>query len=192
MATDFAFRKQAMKALPTKTGVYVLCDLDGVPIYVGQSKDGIRSRVSRHLTSARSDIIANRQIDVWEIAFVMAYPIDRVDDITPTENRLYHHFNKKSKLMNGTIPPVPPHAKIPKPSVTAQVMSDKEIEERKTPEQRLPRQASHYAQIVGHFLAVKNSTQIAGAMDAHFERLKQYHASLIKSAISYAEDAPET
>ena len=30
--------------------------------------DGIRSRVARHLTSARSDIIANRQIDVWEIA----------------------------------------------------------------------------------------------------------------------------
>ena len=67
------------------------CDLDEVPIDVGQSKDGIRSRVSRHLTSARSDIIANRQIDVWEIAYVWAYPIVDVQDITPTENRLYHH-----------------------------------------------------------------------------------------------------
>ena len=45
------------------------------PIYVGQSVDGIRSRVNRHLTSARSDIIANRQIDVWEIAWVWAYPV---------------------------------------------------------------------------------------------------------------------
>jgi len=44
MATDFAFRKKAMKELPSSTGVYVLCDLDEVPIYVGQSKDGIRSR----------------------------------------------------------------------------------------------------------------------------------------------------
>lgn len=181
-----------MKELPISTGVYVLCDLDGVPIYVGQSKDGIRSRVSRHLTSARSDIIANRQIDVWEIAYVLAYPIANVHEITPTENRLYHHFNKKSKLMNGTIPRLPPKAPIPKPSVKVQVMSDKEIVERKTPEQRLPRQANHYAQIVGHFLAVKNSMQIAGAMDAHFERLKKYHTSLIDSAVSYSDDLPET
>jgi Uri superfamily endonuclease len=191
MATDFAFRKKAMKELPTSTGVYVLCDLDEVPIYVGQSKDGIRARVSRHLTSARSDIIANRQIDVWEIAYVWAFPISRLVDITPTENRLYHHYNKKSKLMNGTVPPIPPKAPIPKPSVQVQVMSDKEIAERKTPEQRLPRQANHYAQIVGHFLAVKNSTQIAGAMDAHFARLKNYHTKLIESAVSYADDAPE-
>ena len=192
MATDFAFRKKAMKELPTSTGVYVLCDLDEVPIYVGQSKDGIRSRVSRHLTSARSDIIANRQIDVWEIAFVLAFPITNIQDITQTENRLYHHFNKKSKLMNGTVPPAPPKAAIPKPSVKVQVMSSKEITERRTAEQRLPRQASHYAQIVGHFLAVKNSTQIAGAMDAHFERLKNYHARLISSAVAYSEDPPET
>lgn len=181
-----------MKELPTSTGVYVLCDLDEVPIYVGQSKDGIRSRVSRHLTSARSDIIANRQIDVWEIAYVLAYPIADVQDITPTENRLYHHFNNKSKLMNGTVPSVPPEAPIPKPLVTVQVMSDKEIAERRTAEQRLPRQANHYAQIVGHFLAVKNSTQVAGAMDAHFERLKNYHIKLINSAVPYAEDPPET
>lgn len=192
MATDFAFRKKAMKELPASTGVYVLCDLDEVPIYVGQSRDGIRSRVSRHLTSARSDIIANRQIDVWEIAFVLAYPIANLQDITPTENRLYHYFNKKSKLMNGTVPRALSKAPIPKPSVKVQVMPDKEIAERKTPEQRLPRQASHYAQIVGHFLAVKNSTQIAGAMDAHFERLKKYHSSLIDSAVSYSDDTLET
>lgn len=192
MATDFAFRKKAMKDLPTSTGVYVLCDLDEVPIYVGQSKDGIRSRVSRHLTSARSDIIANRQIDVWEIAYVWAYPIADVKDITPTENRLYHHFNKKSKLMNGTVPPEPPKAPVPKAAVKVQVMSDKEIAERKTPEQRLPRQANHYAQIVGHFLAVKNSTQIAGAMDAHFQRLSKYHSLLIKSAVSYSDESAES
>ena len=192
MATDFAYRKKAMKELPTSTGVYVLCDLDEVPIYVGQSKDGIRSRVSRHLTSARSDIITNRQIDVWEIAYVWAHPISDVKDITPTENRLYHHFNKKSKLMNGTVPPAPSKEPVPNASFKVQVMSDKEISERKTPEQRLPRQANHYAQIVGHFLAVKNSTQIAGAMDAHFQRLSKYHSLLIKSAVSYSDESADS
>ena len=53
-----------MRELTNEIGCYVLCDLDAVPMYVGQSTNGIRSRVNRHLTSARSDIIANRQIDV--------------------------------------------------------------------------------------------------------------------------------
>jgi DNA helicase-2/ATP-dependent DNA helicase PcrA len=71
-------------------------------------------------------------------------------------------------------------------------VGDKEIAERKTSEQRLPRQANHYAQIVGHFLAVKNSTQIAGAMDAHFQRLNKYHSLLVKSAVSYSDDSTES
>jgi len=60
MATNFDFRNKACGRLTGEIGVYVLCPLDKTPMYVGQSKDGIRSRVRRHLTSARSDIIANR------------------------------------------------------------------------------------------------------------------------------------
>jgi hypothetical protein len=36
-------------------------------------------------------------------------------------------------------------------------MADAEIAEKRDPVLRLPRQAKHYSQIVGHFLAVKNS-----------------------------------
>jgi GIY-YIG catalytic domain len=75
MAIDLPFRRRAVRTLTNEIGCYVLCDLDEVPIYVGQSVDGIRSRVNHHLTSARSDIIANHQIDVWEIAWVWAYPV---------------------------------------------------------------------------------------------------------------------
>lgn len=46
-------------------------------------------------------------------------------------------------------------------------MSDAEIAEKKDPALRLPRQAEHHRQIVGHFLAVKNSREIAGAIQAH-------------------------
>jgi excinuclease UvrABC nuclease subunit len=68
LAIDLPFRRKALRALTNQIGSYVVCDLDMVPIYVGQSVDGIRKRVNRYLSSARSDIIANRQIDVWEIA----------------------------------------------------------------------------------------------------------------------------
>ena len=73
--STYRFAGGRFATLTNEIGCYVLCDLDQVPIYVGQSVDGIRSRVNRHLTSARSDIIANRQIDVWEIAWVWAYPV---------------------------------------------------------------------------------------------------------------------
>lgn len=185
--TDFAFRKQAVRLLPTSIGVYALCDLDNIPIYVGQSKDGIRSRVARHLTSARSDIIANRQIDVWEIAYVWAYPLPYTDAINTLEAQLFHLFNAQSPLMNGTVPPKENYGVAPPPTQVVQVMPEDEIHKRRDPTQRLPRQADHYAQLVDHFLTVKNSVQIARAMDAHFGRLQKYHRMLL----GYAENQPD-
>lgn len=186
--TDFAFRKAAVRQLPTQIGVYVLCDLDDVPLYVGQSRDGIRARVARHLTSARSDIIANRQIDVWEIAFVRAYPVSTVAEINGLESALFHALNAETKLVNGSVPARIDGVTIPEPAKTVRVIPEAEIAMRKDPARRLPRQADHYAQIVGHFLSVKNSTQIARAIDAHFERLSRYHRSLL----GLAEDDGET
>src|SRR5690606_29918455 len=165
MPIDFDFRERAVRTLTNQIGVYVLCDLDGVPVYVGKSRDGIRARVRRHLTSARSDIIANRQIDVWEIAWVWAYPVDDPADLARTEAALFHEFDPKSALMNGQVPakPNPPLA-IPKPAQTVQVMAEQEIKEKLDPALRLPRQAGRYAELVEHFIAVKNSSQVARAM----------------------------
>lgn len=174
------------------SGCYVLCDLDNVPIYVGQSVDGIRSRVNRHLTSARSDIIANRQVDVWEIAWVWTYPVDKRPDIGPLEVALFHTFHERSALMNGKTPPrTLGKFSIPEPSQMVQVMADSEITEKRDPALRLPRQAEHYSQIVGHFLAVKNSKEIAGAIQAHFERLQKYHRELLNQASDIEGDTPE-
>jgi GIY-YIG catalytic domain len=181
MAIDLAFRRAAVRTLTNQIGCYVLCDLDGVPIYVGQSRDGIRARVNRHLTSARSDIIANRQVDVWEIAFVWAFPVEKVAEIGQLEDSLFHSFHTASALMNGKVPPVPANLPVlPAPAQIVQVMRDEEIAEKRDPALRLPRQAEHYSQIVGHFLAVKNSREIAGAIEAHFQRLHRYHRELLK------------
>lgn len=189
MAIDLAFRRRAVRTLTNKIGCYVLCDLDNVPLYVGQSTDGIRSRVNRHLTSARSDIIANRQIDVWEIAWVWAYPVLDNSLIGPLEDALFHELNAKSALMNGKAPKKPTAGfKLPKAEQIVQVMADAEIREKQDPALRLPRQAEHYSQIVGHFLAVKNSKEIAGAIQSHFERLQKYHRELLGFAVEIEGD----
>ncbi len=180
ISSHFEFRKKAVAELTTSIGCYILADLDNVPIYVGQSIDSIRGRVQRHLTSARSDIIANRQLDVWEIAYVWAFPVDAKALISPLESTLFHHFNSKSQLMNGSIPPendllMP----VPKPTQKIQVIDDDDLKERLSPEARLPRQSEHYTRIIDHFLVVKQSKEVARSMEAHFERLQKYHRQLL-------------
>lgn len=185
MAGDIEYRKRQVRTLTTSVGVYILADLDNVPMYVGQSTDGIRSRVQRHLTSARSDIIANRQVDVWEIAYVWGYPLEEKSDRNNLEGALYHHFNPISRLMNGTVPSDSESSfTIPEPKAIVQVMLEEQRRERLELEQRLPRQAKQYADIVSHFLAVKNSEQISRAMDAHFERLSKYHSVMLNLEMS--------
>jgi hypothetical protein len=94
--------------------------------------------------------------------------------------------------MNGKAPKRPPSAtEPPKPAQIVQVMSDAEIKEKLDPALRLPRQAEHYSQIVGHFLAVKNSKEIALSIQAHFDRLTNYHWTLLGLAVDIEGDAPE-
>lgn len=97
------FKETALKQLPRSTGVYALCDLDNIPIYIGKSTDAINARVRRHLTGARSDVIANRQIDVWEIAYVWAWPLGEKKLIDCLESHLFHECNQRSPLVNGSI-----------------------------------------------------------------------------------------
>jgi hypothetical protein len=152
---DLQYRRKAVATLTNRIGVYLLCDLDEVPMYVGQTVDGVRKRVRRHLTSARSDIIANRQIHVREIAWVRAYPVDNRQEIPSLENAIFHYYDARQPLMNAKVPPKPIGSLIVSdPSQIVQVMSDEEIAEKRDPALRLPRQAEHYSQIVGHFLAV--------------------------------------
>jgi hypothetical protein len=188
------FRHSAIADLTTQIGVYALCDLDGVPIYVGQSVDGIRQRVRRHLTSARSDVIANRQVDVWEVAWVMAWPVDEASLIPRLEASLFHHFNSRSALMNGSVPPkseLEPYG----PTQTIQVMKPEEIQRRLEPGTRLPRQIEHYGRLVDHYLNVKDSAELRVSMEAHFERLLRYHQRFLEQTgppPRGSDDAKET
>ena len=41
-----------------KWGVYAFFDYDGEPIYVGQTREMVRTRIRRHLTNQRTDAVA--------------------------------------------------------------------------------------------------------------------------------------
>ena len=121
-------------------------------------------------------------VPLGDIAGTVELPGDRA--LTPAAPQARHHFTRLDQ-----IPPVPARQiKIPKPTQVVQVMSDKEIAEKRNPDLRLPRQAEHYSQIVGHFLAVKNSPEIAVAIQAHFQRLEKYHRQLLGIPTDDVED----
>lgn len=176
-----AFRANALSTLTNEIGVYALCDLDEVPIYVGKSVDGILSRVRRHLTSARSDVIANRQIDVWEVAYVWAWPVVDIAEIGVLEASVFHEYDAVLTLMNGQIPAadglLPLENWPAKESV--QVISDEEIENRSRPSERLSRQIQQYQVLVDYILVVKEAEHLKRSARAHFERLLRYHQQFL-------------
>jgi len=175
-STAQAFKEKALKRLPGTTGVYALCDLDQVPIYVGQSKDGISARVRRHLTSARSDVIANRQIDVWEVAYVWAWPMKDKEKIGPLEDYLFHVYNAESPLVNGTIPASPGELSFEVPKrIDTQIMDNKEIEARQDPTLRFPRQIYHFGSLVDYILNTQDKPHLRRALQVYFDRLAKYH-----------------
>ncbi len=179
-ASLIKFRKAAARSLPSPIGVYALCDLDGTPMYVGQSTDGLRARINRHITSARSDIIANRTIDVWEVAYVTCWQVDDAAQLNPLEAHLFHEFDAKSQLMNGTVPAKPKQKvgfKVQKPE-TIQILPNEEIASRKRVTLRLTRQAKHFGDLLDYFLVVKDSSKVFRSLQAHFERLQRYFAGL--------------
>ena len=177
-----AVRKRELRTLTSEIGVYALCDLDLIPIYVGRSTDGIRRRVHRHLTSARSDVIANRQLDVWEISQVWAWPMPGAteDDVNSVETFLIHQFNSSSPLVNGKLPePIqsPPNA-IPNREVVS-IMPEEERLARLDSLRRLPRQVEHLNSLFSHILEVKNNAEQRRMLRVHFSRLKAYYENFM-------------
>jgi GIY-YIG catalytic domain len=174
------YRSAQLANLTNQIGVYALCDLDGVPIYVGQSVDGIRSRVRRHLTSARSDIIANRMIDVWEIAYVMAWPVADRAQIGPLEAYLFAQFDAEKQLMNGKAMAFAGALEFALPAASRiQVIEEGERQDRLSPALRLPRQIAQYLALVDYIQTVKNEAHLKRSLKAHFDRLVAYHQTFL-------------
>lgn len=55
-------------------GVYLFHDYDGEPIYVGQTRESLRTRIRRHLTNQRTDAVAMSVLDPFEVAEIEMWP----------------------------------------------------------------------------------------------------------------------
>jgi len=68
------------------------------------------------------------------------------------------------------------------------VLPPEEIEKRKDPLLRLPRQAAHFNNLFSHILEVKDNEELRAALTAHFDRLYTYYNIFMKAP----EKSPET
>ena len=69
-------------------GVYLFYDYDNEPIYVGQTKERLRTRIRRHLTNQRTDAVAMSVLDPFEVAEIEIWPFwEPEGEMTETLNR---------------------------------------------------------------------------------------------------------
>jgi GIY-YIG catalytic domain len=65
-------------------GVYAFFDYDNEPIYVGQTFEGLSSRIGRHLTNQRTDAVAMSVLDPFEVFAIEMYPFVRHEGVKRT------------------------------------------------------------------------------------------------------------
>lgn len=146
------------KTLGTCIGVYAFFDYDGEPIYVGQSTEDLGTRVGRHLRGQRSDTLAYRILDPFEVAEMELYPTEHLRNLPQRERKLavdaveysvYVNAIQNSKyraILNEKIPPVSPRVELP-PSHRFTLIPDDLREDREHPDVRIARRAETLARV---------------------------------------------
>ena len=84
-----------------KWGIYAFFDYDGEPIYVGQTYEGLGSRIGRHLTNQRTDAVAMNVLDPFEVCEIRVWPLDV--SIIPEAQRRNHLDNAEFTVFQKVI-----------------------------------------------------------------------------------------
>ena len=81
---------KAISVGAVKWGVYAFFDYDGEPIYVGQTRESLGTRIRRHLTNQRTDAVAMSVLDPFEVKSIRVWPLPQFQDAKgkPTQNAL--------------------------------------------------------------------------------------------------------
>lgn len=133
-------------------GVYAFYDYDGEPIYVGQTNERLRTRIRRHLTNQRTDAVAMRVLDIFEVAELEMWPLWELENeskqvvqarLDQVEYSAYVQAIRGSRfraILNEKIPPVSPLVELPK-SYRYSLVADGPLDERRHPDVRIARRA---------------------------------------------------
>jgi hypothetical protein len=171
-------------------GVYAFYDYDGEPIYVGQTYEGLGSRIGRHLTNQRTDAVAMNVLDPFEVAEIRVWPLD-LKHLKQDEQREYLDraeftvFQKviaESKLgavLNEKPPRPLPLIQLPK-SHSKRIIPDDIFPHRKHPDVRTARRASTIASLARVISERKVSRGLRQTLLTQARRLERLAAERLK------------
>jgi hypothetical protein len=140
-----------------KWGIYAFYDYDGEPIYVGQTFEGLGSRIGRHLTNQRTDAVAMNVLDPFEVAEICVWPLDlghlpsegQREYLDRAEFTVFERVISESKLgavLNEKPPRPMPLVELPK-AYRKRIIPADIFPHRKHPDIRIARRASTIASL---------------------------------------------
>ncbi len=138
-------------------GVYAFYDYDGEPIYIGQTFETLRQRISRHLTNQRTDAVAMNVLDPFEVAEICIWPLDlkdialseRCNYLDRAEFTLFQKVIKESNLgavLNEKVPVSLATVELAA-SHRKRIIPDSIYPQRKHPDIRIARRANTIASL---------------------------------------------
>jgi hypothetical protein len=144
----------------SKWGIYAFYDYDEEPIYVGQTNEQLRVRIRRHLTNQRTDAVAMRILDPFEVAFVEMWPLWELEGrdgkdpeaksrLNAFENAAYMQAIQASRfkaILNEVIPPSSELIDLPT-SIRCDLRGEVGLEERTHADVRIARRAETIARL---------------------------------------------
>ncbi|MGW1778566.1 GIY-YIG nuclease family protein [Streptomyces sp. NPDC002143] len=145
---------QGRKWSDAQWGCYAFYDYEGEPIYVGQTNEKLRARVRRHLTNQRTDAVAMRILDVFEVAEMELWPLWEFEGVKAKDSDAKKHLDaveysaylqaiERSRfhaILNEKIPPRSQRVDLP-PSQRFDLISEETRRERGHPDIRIARRA---------------------------------------------------
>lgn len=189
------------KKLNNCIGVYAFYDYDGEPIYVGQTWENFGTRIGRHLRGQRTDTLAYRILDPFEVAEFELYPVEglRTDPekkakLDAIEYSVYVDAIKNSKyqaILNEKIPPVSTPVPLPA-SFRFGLVPDEMREDREHPDVRIARRAETLSRVaaVAHERG-EVSTGLRRVIVIQAVRLADLAAARLAYAEGRARPSPE-
>lgn len=133
----------------SRYGVYAFYDYDEEPIYVGQTRESLSQRISRHMTNQRTDAVAMSVLDPFEVAYIEVWPLNIGDAaqiqslLDRTEYTVYQKLLAESKfgaVLNEAIPHAESLIDLPK-SYRGRIVPDDVFGVRRHPDTRIARRA---------------------------------------------------
>ena len=158
-----------------KWGAYAFYDYEGEPIYVGQTRESLGSRIGRHLTNQRTDAVAMAVLDPFEVRAIRVWPLPEyqavrgkeavagaVAHLNAVERAAFDELvagSRFGRMLNEKDPPPGDGRPLPA-SIGGDIVPEGVVAARLHPDTRIARRA----QTIARLSAIIASRNVAGGL----------------------------